>query len=160
MRFIYDLDHTVIDSSHRQLTLADGSLDLAHWIENNTRERIMRDSLLPLADHWREQRSRGAEIVVCTARVIGQADLDFLYNHGLHFHAMLSRDFGDRTPDAILKERLLREYAYNIGASWRRFCLFSTMLDDNPSVINRLQSIGLTVYNAPMLNANLMEQIA
>jgi hypothetical protein len=49
MRFIYDLDHTVIDSTHRQATLADGSLDLAHWIENNTPELIARDSLLPLA---------------------------------------------------------------------------------------------------------------
>ena len=30
MRFIYDLDHTVIDSTHRQATLADGSIDLAY----------------------------------------------------------------------------------------------------------------------------------
>ena len=53
MRYIFDLDHTVIDSSHRQLTKADGSLDLAHWITNNTREKIMADSLLPLATQWR-----------------------------------------------------------------------------------------------------------
>jgi hypothetical protein len=48
MRFIFDLDHTVIDSSHRQLTLADGSLDLAHWVDNCTRAQIMRDRPLPL----------------------------------------------------------------------------------------------------------------
>ena len=54
MRYIFDLDHTVIDSSHRQLTKADGSLDLAHWIANNTREKIMADSLLPLATQWRK----------------------------------------------------------------------------------------------------------
>ena len=153
MRFIYDLDHTVIDSSHRQLTLSDGSLDLAHWIENNTRERIMRDALLPLANHWREQRNRGAEIVVCTARVIGQADIDFLYNHGLHFHALLSRPNGNNTADAILKEQLLREYAYDLGVTWRRFCMFSVMIDDNESVINRLRSIGLSCHNALTLNA-------
>ena len=49
MIYIFDLDHTVIDSSHRQLTRADGSLDLDHWIENCTREKIYQDKLLPLA---------------------------------------------------------------------------------------------------------------
>ena len=38
---LFDLDGTMIDSSHRQNTLADGSLDLAHWIENNTPEKIL-----------------------------------------------------------------------------------------------------------------------
>jgi FMN phosphatase YigB (HAD superfamily) len=57
--YIFDLDHTVIDSSHRQLTKADGSLDLAHWIENNTPEKIAADTELPLANHWRKvQRAR------------------------------------------------------------------------------------------------------
>ena len=83
MRFIYDLDHTVINSTHRQSTLADGSLDLAHWIENNTPEKIWRDSLLPLAHQWRTQYARGAEIVVCTARVMQDADYAFLNHHGL-----------------------------------------------------------------------------
>ena len=47
--FIFDLDHTVIDSSHRQITKADGSLDLDNWIANCTREKIMADTFLPLA---------------------------------------------------------------------------------------------------------------
>ena len=60
MRFIYDLDHTVICSAHRQATLPNGDLDLAHWIENSTAELVARDSLLPLAEHWKTQRARGA----------------------------------------------------------------------------------------------------
>ena len=44
MHFIFDLDHAVIDSSHRQITRPDGSLDLAAWIKNNTRANIMRDA--------------------------------------------------------------------------------------------------------------------
>ena len=47
MLYIFDLDHTVIDSSHRQLTREDGSLDLDNWIENCTHEKIMQDSLFP-----------------------------------------------------------------------------------------------------------------
>jgi len=111
MRFIYDLDHTVIDSSHRQLTLADGSLDLDHWIENNTPEKIARDRLLPLARHWRAQRERGCEIVVCTARVMGAADYEYLRANNLEWDACLSRPLGNTTPDGELKFALLQNYA-------------------------------------------------
>ena len=155
MRFIFDLDHTVIDSSHRQLTRADGSLDLDHWIENNTRAKIMRDKLLPLARHWRESHAKGAEIVVCTARVIGEHDLEFLRDRGLFFDAMLSRPMGDDSRDADLKARLLASYAKSRGYSWRRFCQFSLMFDDNKNVIEGLQSYGLRVYNALEINERL-----
>ena len=153
MRFIYDQDHTVIDSSHRQLTTADGSLDLSHWIENNTPEKIARDRLLPLAKHWRIQYARGAEIVVCTARVMGEHDYRFLADHGLKWHGMLSRTLGDRTPDAKLKLRALRNYAATKTYSWRRFCQFSVMMDDNQSVIQLLTANGLKCYNALEINA-------
>ena len=155
MRFIYDLDHTVIDSTHRQATLADGSLDLAHWIENNTPEKIARDSLLPLAKQMRENFKRGAEIVVCTARVLQCADYEFLREHGLHAHAILSRPIGDNTSDHLLKERLLREYARKRGISWARFCKFSTMLDDNQNVITHLTNMGLWIHNAVPFNERL-----
>ena len=153
MRFIYDLDHTVIDSRHRQATLPNGDLDLAHWIENSTPEKVAADKLLPLAGHWIRQRERGAEIVVCTARVMGEADYRFLADHGLVWDAMLSRNEGDRTADADLKLTALRNYAASAGISWRRFCMFSVMMDDNKNVIDLLTRAGLRVYNALELNA-------
>ena len=78
MLFIFDLDGTTIDSSHRQNTLADGTLNLADWIDNNTPEKIARDSLLPLADSWRTIDQTRHDVVIMTARVIGDADLAFL----------------------------------------------------------------------------------
>jgi hypothetical protein len=155
MRFIFDLDHTIIDSSHRQLTKADGSLDLDHWIANNTREKIMGDSLLPLADEWRKAQAKGAEIVICTARVIGPHDLEFLARHGLQYKALLARQAGQSTPDDLLKWALLRNYARTIGKSWRNFCAFSIMFDDNKNVIQGLTSRGLRVYNAISINERL-----
>jgi len=152
MRFIYDLDHTIIDSSHRQATLPNGDLDLAHWIENSTSEKVMQDSLLPLAQHWRDAQERGAEIVICTARVMGDADFQFLAKNGLYYSACLSRLEGDCTSDALLKERALRNYAACEGISWARFCMFSVMLDDNQNVINHLTARGLRVYDAIQLN--------
>ena len=155
MRYIFDLDHTVIDSSHRQATLPDGSLDLDHWRENSTAEMIRRDKLLPLARAWREQFARGNEIVVCTARVIGKADMDYLANAGLHFDAILSRQEGDRTPDGELKLRMLKRYAMTKRGSWKRFCAFSFAFDDNQSVIETMNQNGIKCYNAIEINARL-----
>lgn len=156
MRYIFDLDHTVIDSSHRQLTRADGTLDLDHWRENCTREKIFGDSLLPLADRWRViQGEKWAEILICTARVISQDDRDFLASHGLRYDALLSRAEGDQSGDAVLKARLLRDYAKSKGLSFARFARLSIMIDDNKSVLNHLQGLGFQCYNAIKLNAQL-----
>jgi len=154
--YIFDLDHTVIDSSHRQITLADGSLDLNNWIENCTREKIMADKLLPLANHWRALAlgSRN-EIVVCTARVMGKHDHAFLAAHGLDADAVLSRAMGDRSGDADLKERLLRQYASDTGRSWARFSRSACIYDDNQNVLSRLASIGIACYNAISLNKTM-----
>ena len=155
MRFIYDLDHTIIDSSHRQTTLPNGDLDLLHWIDNSTPEKVAQDSLLPLAEHWKTVQEKGMEIVICTARVMGDADFQFLADNKLYWDACLSRREGDRTSDALLKERALRKFAAECAFSWARFCMFSEMFDDNLNVINHLTARGLRVHNAISLNKEL-----
>lgn len=155
MIFIYDLDHTIIDSSHRQLTRPDGSLDLDHWRENCTREKIMGDSLLPLAHQWRLHYKRGATIIVCTARVMGDADRDFLAIHELPYHTMLSRPEGNDSPDVWLKVALLANHAKMCGISWARFCRNAAMFDDNKGVLKGLSKRGLRCYNAIQFNAKL-----
>ena len=154
-RFIFDLDHTVIDSSHRQATRSDGSLDLDHWREHSTPALIAADSLLPLADQWHKALAKGAEIVVCTARVMGPADYRYLTQHGLLADCVISRADGDRTADDLLKLRGLKRYAASVGESWARFTRTSMMFDDNQNVINTLANHGLTVHNAILLNKEL-----
>ena len=106
MLFIFDLDGTTIDSSHRQNTLPDGSLNLDAWVRNNTPEKIARDSLLPMAESWKTINRQNHQIVIMTARVIGKADLKFLADNGLGYDRIYSRAFGDTTPDDILKNRM------------------------------------------------------
>ena len=154
-RFIFDLDHTVIDSSHRQATRPDGSLDLDHWREHSTPALIEADSLLPLANEWRKAHRKGAEIVVCTARVMGPADYRYLTSRGLFASKVISRREGDRTADDLLKLRALKRYAVTVGESWARFTQTSMMFDDNVNVINTLANNGLTVHNAILLNESL-----
>ena len=155
MRYIFDLDHTVVDSSHRQATRPDGSLDLDHWKANSTPALIERDSLLPLAHEWRKLQRRGHEIIVCTARVMGPADYRYLTSRGLFAESVISRSEGDRTPDDLLKLRALKRYARQRGISWRRFAQTSLMFDDNKNVINTLASNGLTCYDAISINESL-----
>lgn len=156
MRFIFDLDHTLIDSSHRQLTRPDGSLDLAHWRENCTYEMVMRDRLLPLAEQARDLLYRdNCEVMACTARVMGRADYEYLRSVGLVFDEILSRPSTCDLPDARLKEMLLRATAYERGESFYRFARRSIMIDDNLSVLDHLRGFGFRCYNAISINAAL-----
>ena len=155
MHFIFDLDHTAIDSSHRAITRPDGSLDLAAWRRNNTRANIMRDSLLPLAKEWQRLAKKNVTIVICTARVMGEHDYEFLRVNGLRWDACLSRREGDRSPDADLKEKMIRQYAQTRPLSWARFCATSVFYDDNKSVLKMLDRIGIRAYDSLTLNERL-----
>ena len=155
MIYIFDLDHTVVDSSHRQATRPDGSLDLDHWREHSTPRLIERDTLLPLAHEWRKLARRGHEIIVCTARVKWPADYSYLTSRGLFAESVISRAEGDRTSDDLLKLRALKRYARQRGISWRRFVQTSLMFDDNKNVISCLQANGLPCYDAISINEAL-----
>ena len=155
MLYIFDLDHTIVDSSHRQATRPDGSLDLDHWREFSTPAMIEADTLLPLAHEWRKAYRKGHGIIVCTARVMGPADYRYLTSRGLFADKVISRAEGDRTPDDLLKLRGLKQYAASQGISWARFTRTAQMFDDNLNVINTLTSNGLKVHNAISINESL-----
>ena len=155
MNYIFDLDHTVVDSSHRQATRPDGSLDLDHWREHSTPALIEQDTLLPLAHEWRKVYRKGAGIIVCTARVMSIHDYRYLTSRGLFADKVISRREGDRTPDDLLKLRGLKQYCAENRISWRRFVKTAVMFDDNLNVINTLANHGLTVHNAILLNKEL-----
>ena len=152
MHFIFDLDHTVIDSSHRQLTKADGSLDLTHWRENCTHEKIMGDTLLPLARTMQEAINNGQNVIICTARVLGRSDIIFLAKHGLLASVILSRPEGDNTSDAALKTRLLKQHCQTVGITWARFTRSAYMFDDNVNVLAEMKSHGIQALNAIKIN--------
>lgn len=155
MHYIFDLDHTVIDSSHRQLTRADGSLDLSHWIENCTHEKIMADTLLPLANVMRDFIAKKRDVIICTARVMGAADYEFLRVHGLAVPDILSRPQGVTIADHYLKSNLLAAYAASRRIPFARFCSQARIFDDNHNVRKHLKTLGIRGYNAVALNESL-----
>ena len=92
MKFhIFDLDHTVIDPSHRQRLLPNGDLDLAHWIENRANAKlVMKDKILPFAEYWRTVKAAGQPIAICTSRVISALEYRYLDQARLEHDYFLS----------------------------------------------------------------------
>ena len=151
---IFDLDGTVIDSSHRHAAKPDGSLDLEKWFENNVPEKIALDTLLPLAYSMKRIYAAGHTVVICTARSWGRQKLaneKFLADHGLKYHALLHRADDCMLPDDQLKVQLLNDYFQSQGYMFpsQAPCV---MFDDNHKVIKAMNAIGIHCFDATVIN--------
>lgn len=150
MLLIFDLDGTAIDSTHRQNTLPDGSLNLAKWQENNTPEKIALDTLLPLGEQWSGGLNK--KIAIITARVLGDADYRFLAKNNLRYDFIYSRKAGDDTPDAALKRLALYKLASDMGKSMKWLQSFAVMYDDNLSVLRMATKLKVANVDASLYN--------
>ena len=140
---IFDLDGTIIDSSHRQATLPDGTLNLEHWFENATAEKIFDDTVLPLATQVRKRQKAGDYVMVCTARNMQDADFEFLQNEGICPDKIISRPSGNTEADGVLKAKQLNSFL-----SLKQFAKANkVMFDDAASVRSTLRKIGIAVIN-------------
>ena len=146
--FIFDLDGTTIDSSHR---LGDGSLD--DWRRLNTAQNIALDSTLPLADRMREAIAQNCwDIVILTSRVMGRADYDFLAANDLVAPVILSRSPADDRPAGQYKLARLHELAIDRRVSWDSLRRSVIIWDDDPDVKQTLQGAGIRVCDPVRYN--------
>ena len=157
MLYIFDLDHTVIDSSHRQLTRKDGSLDLDAWRENCTKSQINRDSLLPLARFMRRAiADPNTQTAICTARVLSKHDYNFLAEKGLVTDYILARFDGDNRADHEMKYTKIWNLLTSLKIPRARWRSAVTLLDDNQSVLTMANDrLKITALDAIKLNSRL-----
>ena len=145
---IFDLDGTTIDSDHRQATLPNGNLDLKHWFENSTAEKIFDDKVLPLAQEIRRRNKKGDYTIICTARNLQYADLEFMMENGLLADKVISRPKGNMENDAKLKRKQLNSFL-----SLKQFKNANkVMFDDNSQVRSELRQIGISVLHPNKYN--------
>lgn len=91
---VYDLDGTLIDSSHRYRNLPCGRIDLDYWLKHL--DQCVNDSPLPLAEQYKADiADPETYVVICTMRpldyrwmqhirdTIGEPDKYLLGKHGL-----------------------------------------------------------------------------
>jgi len=157
MRFIFDLDGTVIDSAHRQ------GETLADWRRMNTVGNVMRDSLLPLAAKMQGAILDGLDVWVCTSRVMGKADFAFLRLQGLlpNGGPVIHRiGENDQRPCGELKLAKLRGYAAGMGITWAQFAHDSIMFDDSLDVQKTLRGAGIRVIDPVQFNTYIARKIA
>ena len=149
MRFIFDLDGTVIDSSQRQGDTLDD------WRRMNTPANVAKDSRLPLFDQMRDAINDGQDVIICTSRVMDDPDFQWLTDNGIDNVTILCRDSNDNRNCGFFKLSLLNDYAKSLGLAWGRFTRNCLMFDDSPDVQNTLRSVGLRVIDPVNYNQNI-----
>lgn len=141
--FVFDLDQTVIDSSHRT-PMVNGKVDVVGYISLQTKDNVYRDKILPLG-HFMKEIYSDNYIVVCTARMMKNHDYDFLKDHGLMFHEIYER--GNVHPDiAALADG---EYKTKCLKNFKN--VNYTFYDDSDEVIRKFNEYP----NVKMIDAKL-----
>lgn len=133
---IFDMDGTIVDSSHRYRTIIEKGIekiDLQYWRDN--KYRAMEDGLLPLAAHYREcLRDPNIYVIIATARVMGEADNQFVKEILGAPDYLISRKAGDTISGGLLKINGLQKF-WNLRqfrrASW-------TFYEDNAQYLKKV----------------------
>jgi phosphoglycolate phosphatase-like HAD superfamily hydrolase len=100
---IYDMDGTIVDSTHRYRTDASGmKIDLDYWRANS--HKAYEDSLLPLASQYKEDLADpNCYVIIATARVMGEPDFAFVKDKLGVPDYFICRNEGDNQSGTTLK---------------------------------------------------------
>lgn len=118
---VFDMDGTLVDSSHRYRTMPCGTkIDLQFWIENCTPEKIAQDSPIPgMLEFYRNcLADPHTYVVIATARVCESADMEFIRSVLDYPDMLVHRGSRDNTESgtkikirAVNQLRNLRQFA-------------------------------------------------
>ena len=146
--YIFDLDGTIIDSSHRATHDEEGNIDLKGWKEKSTKDYIFQDSLLPLYAKLQQVYKNGDMVILCTARELGKWDYEFINMHNIYHDKIISRPKGNQTQDHILKKAQC-SYLFNLPCYRESEKWF---FDDNMANLEALADLGAVVSHAQQWN--------
>lgn len=105
---IYDMDGTIVCSLHRYKTI-NGKIDLDYWRANEY--KALNDSLLPLAEQYkRDLADKNTYVIIATARVIRDADMQFITETLGKPDYIISRKDGDNISGGLLKIKGLKKF--------------------------------------------------
>ena len=150
--FIFDLDGTTVDSSHRL------GETLADWRRMNTPANIMQDKPLPLAEQLRQAIRDGLDCVILTSRVMGINDKNWLHFHGLMAPLVLSRHPSDTRPAGEYKLAKMAELAIRKRISMADLKASAVLWDDDDDVQKTLRGAGFRVIDP--VNYNQRNKVA
>lgn len=144
---IYDLDGTLVNSSHRYRNLPNGSVDIEHWLENSTAEKVSKDTLLPLSEEYKKDiADPNVYVVIITARVETKYCRKYIEeNLGLP-DQLIFRPEGNTEPDYILKIREVNKRIRRIPTLGTKSVFF---YDDNFKNVRAFAQLGIQSTYVP-----------
>lgn len=139
--FVFDLDGTLADHSHRFHLMPTENLDLSSsWLEfvnECDKDKPIQNTISVLNALYNTYGHFYVVILTARSEEVQEKTEDWLCDHGVNYDNLIMRDKDDNSKDSDFKERELRKLGLeNIVGVW----------EDNPHVIKRLRDIGLTVY--------------
>ena len=136
---VFDLDGTVIDSSHRALINERGGINIEEW-RTHTREQILNDSELPLAQFMRDCiADSNIRVWICTSRNLAEPDMELLEKLGIRgADLILSRDKKDNREDVSYKLAKIKK-RINLPSVKTRERIF---FDDRADIRQAMRKLG------------------
>jgi hydroxymethylpyrimidine pyrophosphatase-like HAD family hydrolase len=144
---IYDMDGTIVDSSHRYRTIIDDSgerIDLDYWRENEY--RAMDDSLLPMAEQYKlDIQDPECYVIIATARVMHEPDWKFVdENLGVPDY-FISRPEGSNISGKTLKINGLAKFFNLLNFKDAEFTFYEDNIQYLKAVCDRFNIRGIYV---------------
>ena len=144
---IYDMDGTIVDSSHRYRTVLTDTgerIDLDYWRENEY--RAMDDQLLPLAQQYRaDLLDPECYVVIATARVMHDPDWKFVREVLGEPDYFISRKDGDTQSGKTLKINGLAKFFNLNNFKSAEFTFFEDNVDYLKAVCDRFNIRGVYI---------------
>lgn len=144
---IYDMDGTIVDSSHRYRTIVDENgerIDLDYWRENEY--RAMDDGLLPMAEQYRQDlQDPECYVIIATARVMHNADWQFVREILGEPDYFISRPEGSNISGKTLKINGLAKFFNLINFKDAEFTFFEDNIQYLKAVCDRFNIRGIYV---------------
>ena len=144
---IYDMDGTIVDSLHRYRTIIGDNgerIDLDYWRENEY--RALDDSLLPLAEQYKaDLKNDNCFVIIATARVLRDADNQFIAEILGEPDYIISRKDGDNVSGATLKIAGLAKFFNLLNFKDAEFTFYEDNITYLKAVCDRFDIRGVYV---------------
>ena len=144
---IYDMDGTIVDSSHRYRTIVDENgerIDLDYWRENEY--RAMDDKLLPMADQYKKDLADpNCYVIIATARVMHVPDWKFVKEILGEPDYFISRKDGDTQSGKTLKINGLARFFNLVNFKNAEFVFYEDNISYLKAVCDRFNIRGVYI---------------
>jgi hypothetical protein len=144
---IYDMDGTIVDSSHRYRTIADEKgtrIDLDHWRANQ--HLALMDGFLPMYEQYKSDLAdANCYVIIATAREMHEPDWQFVNEKLGMPDYFISRKHGDSVSGKTMKINGLARFFNLKNFADAEFVFYEDNIDYLKAVCDRFNIRGVYI---------------